>query len=96
MTGPFTGTERCEGYHRGCPAPKHAHPGQPVELGVCIGHGMEPGDRWGRLVAIRWQETGKAKFVLRLYQPGDGAFPTGKYVTTWLLVPHTQASEETR
>lgn len=67
----------------------HAKVGDEVRLGTCIGNGQEPGERWGRLVGIF--KDGRPpiqRYVVREYEPGDGAFPTGGYRTTWLLVPH--------
>jgi hypothetical protein len=61
--------------------------GDQVELGVTLGAGCEPAERWGRLVGIRHHKTGMQKYVIREFVPGDKAFPTGKYVTTWLIVP---------
>ena len=71
-----------------CLSGDHANPGDTVRLGVCLGNPLEAGERWGRLVAIRHKEVGMQHFVVRKYREGDGAFPTGEYVATWLLVPH--------
>ena len=79
-----------------CLAPKHARPGDPIQLGVCIGNAMEPGDRCGRLVAIRHHaERQIERFIIRCYQPGDGAWPTGEYRSTSIigLVPHMPGGE---
>jgi hypothetical protein len=73
---------------------RHACVGDRVELGTCIGFGMEPGARWGRLVGI--YKDGRApiqQYVVREYVRGDGEFPTGGYRTTWLLVPHYPGPE---
>lgn len=67
----------------------HAKVGDEVRLGTCIGKGQEPGERWGRLVGIRKGDVREmSRYIIREYEPGDGAFPTGGYRTTWLLVPH--------
>lgn len=81
----------------GCPTPEHDHavPGDRVRLGTCIGHALEPGERWGRLVAIRHHEEGMQRYILREYRDGDGAWPTGKHFCTWLIVPHTYREEST-
>ena len=63
-----------------CLAPKHARPGDRVELGTCIGYAMEPGDRKGRLVAIL-HSLDQKRFVVRCYAPGDGASALG--ANTW-------------
>lgn len=64
----------------------HSSPGQLVELGVCLAYAIEPGERWGRLVGIRKDECPAiARYIVREYVPGDGAFPTGGYSTTSYL-----------
>ena len=77
-----------------CLAPKHARPGNRVELGTCIGYAMEPGDRMGRLVAIL-HSLDQQRFVVRCYTPGDGAWPTGEYRSTSIigLVLHLPGGE---
>lgn len=70
---------------------KHVHPGAHIQLGVCIGHTIEWGDRVGRLVGIRHNPDHEIhRFVVRKYAPGDGEFPTGGYFTTshLFLTPH--------
>ena len=74
-----------------CPSPKHARPGQSVELGTCIGFAVDPGVRSGRLVGIvRDPEREMYRYVIRKFKEGDVAFPTGDYITTSisLLIPH--------
>lgn len=65
--------------------------GDPVRLGVDVGGGQEPG-RHARLVGIRKAETwdnGKAfgRYVIRVYRPDDGDFPTGELLVTGFLWP---------
>jgi hypothetical protein len=74
----------------------HSRPGDPVQLGTCIGFGQEPTSRWGRLVGIIHQEEGIQKYVVRMFRKGDKDFPTGAYRTTSImfLVPHLSSDEE--
>lgn len=69
----------------------HAHTGDPVTLGVCIGFAMEADQRFGRLVAIRKGPMLEIeRYVIREYVAGDGEFPTGGYRTSsrMFLIPH--------
>ena len=73
-----------------CMSSRHQSVGDPIELGACLGHPMDPGERWGRLVAIRHGEDNLHRSVVRMFLEGDGAFPTGELRTTSVvfLVPH--------
>lgn len=75
-----------------CNANKHVHVGDEIELGQCIGYTNEPGVRWGRLVGIRKSGTCREieRFIIREYQEGDDAWPTGEYRTTSIIAlqPH--------
>ena len=74
-----------------CPSPKHARPGQTVELGTCIGFAQEPGMRSGRLVGIvRDPAREMFRYIIRKFKEGDVAFPTGDYITMSkpFLIPH--------
>lgn len=63
--------------------------GDPARLGDDVGS-IEPG-RYARLVAIRkgasWDDGSPMRYVIRVYRPEDGAFPTGEYRRTGLLFP---------
>lgn len=75
----------------------HAKAGDPVRLGTCIGFGMEPGYRMGRLVGIVHNPQREIeRYVMREFAPGDGWYPTGGYRTTALpfLTPHRLAEGE--
>ena len=79
-----------------CKSPHHQSVGDKIALGVCLGHFMEPGVRWARLVAIRNREDSIKKYVVRMFAPGDGSYPTGEYRTTssLFLVPHKESTVE--
>lgn len=81
-----------------CKSPHYRSAGDEIALGVCLGHPMEPGVRWARLVAIRNGEDSIKKYVVRMFAPGDGSYPTGEYRTTssLFLVPHKESTVEER
>lgn len=69
----------------------HARPGDPIELGICMGSGVEPTMRWGRPVGVRHDDCREfERFIVREYKESDGYFPTGDYYTTsqHFLTPH--------
>lgn len=71
-----------------CPG-KHSRAGQPVELGVCLGHPWEVYLRWGRLVGILHHVEGQ-KYIVRKFSNHTEEWPTGPYVKTSIfgLHPH--------
>lgn len=65
-------------------------PGMVIELGDELGHPMEPGDRYGRVVGIRKDDCKPIEqIIIRKYEPGDRlGIPTGEYRTSWLIVAY--------
>lgn len=64
--------------------------GDIARIGDDVGS-IEPG-RYARLVAIRkdgasWDDGHPMRYIIRVYQPEDGDFPTGEYRRTGLLFP---------
>lgn len=62
--------------------------GDKIEIGDTVGHPQEMHERFGRVTGFI---KGGRPFpvIIRKFQPGDGWFPTGSYVQTWLVVPYT-------
>lgn len=76
--------------------------GEPVQIGDVVGFGLEPGMRYGRVVgrvkkhAQSRSEMRKAKIVVREFRPGDGRWPSGHYLRSWLIVPWAHRHPQTR
>jgi hypothetical protein len=50
---------------------------------------MEPAILWGRLVGMQKDENARPiqKYLIHEFAADDTEFPTGGYLTTWLIVP---------
>ena len=55
--------------------------GDSVRLGDVVSLGIEPGERYARVVGFL-KKTDRFRVVIRVFRPGDGRFPTGEYRTT--------------
>ncbi len=64
--------------------------GDPVRIGGIVALGMEPGERWARIVGMLkqppdprfWNTAGGmtgARVIVRVFEPGDTDWPTGTY-----------------
>lgn len=60
--------------------------GDQARIGDVISSGIEPGERYARIVGFR-KNTDRFRVIIRVFQPGDGRFPTGHYRTTGLPSP---------